>query len=70
MSEADRFRDERFQQMLEKFLREMVTVHGRASAEAQRIATEEIQRAYDERIKVRRSRFTVIVGGATAPNAD
>ena len=28
MSEADHFRDERFRQMLEKFLNDMVSVHG------------------------------------------
>ena len=43
MSEADHLRDERFRQMLEKFLNDMVSVHGFSFAEAQRIATEEIQ---------------------------
>jgi len=55
MSEADHFRNERFPQMLEKFLNDMVSVHGFSFAKAPRIATEEIQRAYDE---IRRSRFT------------
>jgi len=36
MSEADHFRDERFRQMLEKFLNAIVIVHGFSFAEAQR----------------------------------
>jgi hypothetical protein len=70
MSEADHLRDERFRQMLEKFLNDMVSVHCFSFAQAQRIATEEIKRAYDERFKIRRSRLTVIEGGGSAPNAE
>lgn len=46
MTDADQ--DERFRQMLEKFARRLMTVHGLSRAEAQMGTQGELQRAYDE----------------------
>jgi hypothetical protein len=60
MSDTDRRRDATFRQVIEKFMNEMVRVHGFTFEEARRIAKNELQRAYDERAMLRRSRFRLI----------
>lgn len=60
MNNADQ--DERFRQMLEQFTSRLMTVHGLSLAEAQMVTEGELQRAYDERKRLRRSQFKVFRG--------
>jgi hypothetical protein len=60
MSDTRSRRGATFRQMIEKFVDEMVSVHGFMPAEARRIATNELQRGCDERAALRRSRFSLI----------
>jgi hypothetical protein len=60
MSEADRDRDARFQQMLEQFMNDLVAVRGVGLEGARMLVREELQRAYDQRVRSRRSNFRVV----------
>jgi hypothetical protein len=60
MSDTGHSRDATFRQMIEKFIDEMVSVHGFTFEEARRIAKNELQRSYDERAKLRRCRLRLV----------
>jgi hypothetical protein len=60
MSDTGSRRAGTFRQMIEKFIDEMVSVHGFTPAEARKIAANELKRACDERAALRRSNFRVI----------
>lgn len=62
MGDTDHNRDEQLREMLEQFFRRLVNVHGLSHEEAWIITTRELQSAYDDRKKLRRSSFTLIEG--------
>ena len=61
MGDADPKQDEAFRHMLERFFNRLTTIHGLSHEEAW-ITKGELQRAYDERKRLRRSNFTLISG--------